>query len=257
MNAAKPVVEFVCVPSAIPAAERAAHFSLARRLFTEMARELVPLPNGVAVRFAGDAFDSVSRFVANERKCCPFVDFEVSVAAGEGALWLRMTGPEGTRELLQAELGIADDSFPSPGIVAASNGAAISERAKPGDARASSIRASRGVKFTAAGGLLATLGVCASCCLLPFALASVGIGGAVIGGLESLAPYKWFFVAVAAGLLGFGFYTVYRKPSVSCSGAACEADAPSRGVRVLLWIAAIAAASSVAFDYLEPYLLAP
>lgn len=114
MNAAKPVVELVCVPSAIPAAERAAHFVLARRLFTEMAREVVSLPNGLAVRFAGDAFDSVSRFVANERKCCPFVDFEVSVAAGDGPLWLRMTGPEGAREMLQAELGIADHAFAAP-----------------------------------------------------------------------------------------------------------------------------------------------
>lgn len=57
MNAARPAVELACVPSAIPAAERTAHFALAHRLFAEMARELVSLPNGLAVRFAGDAFD--------------------------------------------------------------------------------------------------------------------------------------------------------------------------------------------------------
>lgn len=168
-----------------------------------------------------------------------------------------MTGPEGTREMLQAELGIADHAFAFQGVAAAVNGAAIPERATPGDRRASGSRTSRDVKFTVAGGLLAALGVFASCCLLPFALATAGIGGAVSGGLESLAPYKWFFVAVAAGVLGFGFYTAYRKPSVSCSGgAACETYPPSRGVRVVLWIAAILVASSVAFDYLEPYLLA-
>lgn len=46
---------------------------------------------------------SVARFVANERKCCPFVSFSIEVS-GDGPVWLRMTGPAGTRECLEAEL---------------------------------------------------------------------------------------------------------------------------------------------------------
>src|SRR5262245_12216894 len=96
--------ELACVPSAIPLTERAGHFALARRLFAEMARERSDLPNGFAFRYDVEALETVARFVANERKCCPFIDFEIALARDAGPLWLRMTGPAGTREVLAAEL---------------------------------------------------------------------------------------------------------------------------------------------------------
>ena len=68
--------DLACVPSAIPAAERAAHFALGRKLFTELAEERTDLPSGYAFRFRPDALVALARFVANERKCCPFVSFE-------------------------------------------------------------------------------------------------------------------------------------------------------------------------------------
>jgi hypothetical protein len=101
-----PGITLTCVPSAIPATERASHFALARELFAHLAQELTELPDGYAVRFHSDAFESVARFVANERKCCPFMNFELTIARESGPLRLRMTGPAGTREVLQAELGI-------------------------------------------------------------------------------------------------------------------------------------------------------
>jgi hypothetical protein len=102
--------ELACVPSAIPVAERTAHFSLARILFAELAEERSDLGNGYAFRFSPDALEALARFVANERKCCPFMSFELLLAAESGSLWLRMTGPEGTREVLQAELNLAGSS---------------------------------------------------------------------------------------------------------------------------------------------------
>ena len=96
----------VCVPSAIPAEQRTRHFALARELLHEQVLEREELPNGYALRFAPANFESVVRFVANERKCCPLVSFEISVASGDGPLWLRMTGPAGTRAVLQAELNL-------------------------------------------------------------------------------------------------------------------------------------------------------
>ena len=68
--------------------------------------ERVGLPNGYALRFRPDAFDDVARFVANERKCCPFLSFELLLDAASGPIWLRMTGPEGTRAVLDAELNL-------------------------------------------------------------------------------------------------------------------------------------------------------
>jgi hypothetical protein len=98
------MTDLACIPSAIPTEERAGHFALARRILTELVRERRDLPNGFAFRFDVDALELVARFVANERKCCPFIDFEIGLARDGGPLWLQMTGPAGTREVLTAEL---------------------------------------------------------------------------------------------------------------------------------------------------------
>jgi len=100
------VTELACVPAAIPSPERQGHFALARELFQVQARERVALANGYAILFQSDAFPDVARFVANERKCCPFMTFELTLAPASGPLWLRMTGPDGTREALDAELNL-------------------------------------------------------------------------------------------------------------------------------------------------------
>jgi hypothetical protein len=94
------------VPSAIPSAERQGHFALGRELVNIKAKERRALPNGYAIRFDPEEFDAVARFVANERKCCPFLTFELTLDPESGPLWLRMTGPEGSRAVLDAELSL-------------------------------------------------------------------------------------------------------------------------------------------------------
>ena len=100
------VPALACVPSSIPTAERSAHFALGRELLEGRAVERVALSDGYAVRFQPDDFEAVARFVANERKCCPFLTFELALEPASGPLWLRMTGPEGTRAVLDAELDL-------------------------------------------------------------------------------------------------------------------------------------------------------
>jgi hypothetical protein len=99
--------ELACIPAAIPGAERHGHFELARELFGRQVQERAALPNGYAIRFRADALRAVAQFVSNERKCCPFMHFELTLGPGSEALWLRMTGPEGTRGVLDAELNQA------------------------------------------------------------------------------------------------------------------------------------------------------
>jgi hypothetical protein len=99
--------ELACLPYAIPPDERKAHFALAKHLFAEKAEEWTDVANGYAIRFQADALEEIARFVANERKCCPFMSFELVLAPESGPLWLRMTGPEGTRDILQAELDVS------------------------------------------------------------------------------------------------------------------------------------------------------
>jgi hypothetical protein len=98
----------VCDLTAIEPALRAQHSALASYLFNEAAQERQELPDGYAFRFAAELYDQVAAFVANERRCCPFLRFELDLPAERGPLILRMTGREGVKQLLQAELGATD-----------------------------------------------------------------------------------------------------------------------------------------------------
>lgn len=99
-----PSLPLACVAGAIPAAERPAHFALIKELFTTAAQERRELPDGYGFRFDAARIEHIARFVANERQCCPFLTFTIELTPGGGPLWLRLTGPEGTREFLDAEL---------------------------------------------------------------------------------------------------------------------------------------------------------
>lgn len=110
-------------------------------------------------------------------------------------------------------------------------------------------------RLVAAGGVLGALAA-SSCCIIPLILFSLGIGGAWIGNLTPLAPYKPFFVAGTTGVLGYGFYLVYWKPRRACADdAACARPARSRLVQFALWTATVLVAAAFAFDYVAPLLL--
>ena len=49
-----------------------------------------------------------------------------------------------------------------------------------------------------------------ACCTIPLALVSLGIGGAWVGSLTALAPYRWIFVDLAVGALGYAAYSERR-----------------------------------------------
>ena len=56
--------------------------------------EVVELPDGYAYRFdaADSQLQSLLEFIAAERRCCPFLGFEIAFAPHGGPLWLRMHG---------------------------------------------------------------------------------------------------------------------------------------------------------------------
>jgi len=65
------------------------------------------LPDGVALRFAAepDRLALLATFIDLERRCCAFLQFRLTVESGGGPVWLELTGPPGTREFLEGELG--------------------------------------------------------------------------------------------------------------------------------------------------------
>ena len=110
-------------------------------------------------------------------------------------------------------------------------------------------------RLVALGGVLGAFAA-SSCCIVPLILFSLGIGGAWIGHLTALAPYKPLFVVGTAGVLGYGFYLVYWKTRRTCvDGTACARPISSRIVQIALWTATVLVIAAFAFDYVAPLLL--
>lgn len=105
------------------------------------------------------------------------------------------------------------------------------------------------------GGILAALGA-ASCCVVPFALFTLGISGAWISNLTALEPYQPIFAAITFGFLGYGFYLVYRKPKGECAeGTYCAKPRSDRTVKIGLWAATVLVVIALGFPRLAPFFL--
>ncbi len=119
------------------------------------------------------------------------------------------------------------------------------EDAAPADAEV------RKRRLAAAGGILGAI-VASSCCIIPLLLVSAGLGGAWLGNLTALAPYKPIFLTVTAGFLGYGFWLVYRRPRVCAADQACARPLPDRWVRIGLWSGAALAVLSLLWSWIAP-----
>lgn len=109
--------------------------------------------------------------------------------------------------------------------------------------------------IVAVSGLLGAFGAL-SCCVLPLALFSVGVGGAWLSNLTALSRYQPLLVGLTLGMLGIGFWLIRRQPrSASCSEAADCSSASSRLIKGLLWTSVALVAIALAFPYAAPLLL--
>jgi hypothetical protein len=95
-----------CDPSAFPSAESfAAHMAEGRRLLS-MALERLELTDGWALRLPNDdgTVLSLAQWIVGERRCCPFFTFSLKCEPSPGGLWMNITGPDGAKDVLRAEL---------------------------------------------------------------------------------------------------------------------------------------------------------
>ena len=97
---------FACDMSAIPAAERDAHMATIKRLFHSVAT-VEEVSNGYRFRLSGDpdVLMLAAEFIALEGLCCPFFAFGLELEAEKGAVWLSLTGREGVKPFILAEIG--------------------------------------------------------------------------------------------------------------------------------------------------------
>jgi hypothetical protein len=101
---ARPRAELVCRTDAIEASERLARSARIERLFRDAALARQAVSGGYAFRFAAHEIEEIARFVALERRCCPFLEFSIDVPAEDGPVWLVVTGPRGSEAVIEAEL---------------------------------------------------------------------------------------------------------------------------------------------------------
>ena len=94
-----------CDLTAIPSEVREEHVITAPQLFV-LAQEVQELHDGFAIRFLNEPgrFMAIAKFIENERLCCPFFNFGLEVEPNSGPLWLRLTGGEGVKEILQTTM---------------------------------------------------------------------------------------------------------------------------------------------------------
>lgn len=86
----------------------------------------------------------------------------------------------------------------------------------------------------ALGGFGAALA--SACCILPFVLVVLGLGGAWLSHLHALYPFRWLFIGGAAVALVFAWRRLYR-PQTECSeGEVCAVPEVKRAYRILFWV---------------------
>lgn len=92
------------------------------------------------------------------------------------------------------------------------------------------------------------------CCILPVAVALLGVGSAALGAKwEPLRPY---LAGATILLFGFAFYQVYKPGDTECApGSSCSVPANQRRQRLLLWAIAVVALALVTFPYYVTWIL--
>jgi len=100
-------VPIACDLAALTAEQRERQRDLRRLLLADV-EEVVELEDGYAFRHSSDraVLLAVAEFVANERLCCPFFEFEITVGSAGEPVWLRMTGEGEAKRFLETEVGV-------------------------------------------------------------------------------------------------------------------------------------------------------
>lgn len=99
--------------------------------------------------------------------------------------------------------------------------------------------------------------IASSCCVLPIALAGLGVTGAVFSGLAFLADIRPLLIAGAAGMLalGWGFF-FWRRRRASCDGDICAGPGRSSRATWLLGFGSLVVGLALVWaPYVEPALL--
>lgn len=102
----------------------------------------------------------------------------------------------------------------------------------------------------ALGGVAAVLA--SACCLGPLVLVLLGVGGAWIGNLTALAPYRPWFISAALIALFFAWRGIFRSAANCEPGQACAASRVRSAYKFLFCVVLGLVAIALVFPYLAP-----
>ncbi len=92
----------------------------------------------------------------------------------------------------------------------------------------------------------------AACCVLPLALAGLGLGA---GGLAIFVPYRWPMTIIASVLIIAGWMLYLRKHRACSAYADCAVPAPSRATLAMLVGATVIVVISALWGFIEQPLM--
>lgn len=97
--------DFACNLTVFDEHEREQFESVTDALFAAV-QETREQEYGFALRFLNQPGQlvQIAKFIERENQCCPFLHFNLEVEPASGPVWLRISGAEGTKDFLRAEL---------------------------------------------------------------------------------------------------------------------------------------------------------
>jgi mercuric ion transport protein len=108
-------------------------------------------------------------------------------------------------------------------------------------------------KGSLVAGILAAIGA-SVCCVGPLLLLALGIGGAWIGNLTALEPYRPIFIGLTLLFLGLAFRKVYLTPQVCAPGTGCADPLTLRRQRIVFWLVSALLLGLLAVPIVVPLL---
>jgi hypothetical protein len=88
---------------ALPEASLRARVAEIEATIAKRIAEVRELDDGYALRFRAEPgiIEDLGRFIAFEHVCCAFLDLALRVGAGDGPIWLELTGPAEAKTFLR------------------------------------------------------------------------------------------------------------------------------------------------------------
>lgn len=102
----------------------------------------------------------------------------------------------------------------------------------------------------AVGGLAAILA--SACCLGPLVLVAVGFGGAWIGNLAMLEPYRPIFIGAALLALFFAWRHIFRPVQDCKPGEVCAIPRVRATYKLIFWVVTALVLVALGFPYILP-----